>query len=469
MKVVKPEPPSSDSRRGAGTRSTRSAGVLVSALLFSSVALVVVVSVGALSVSHIGRARTEAAFSAAVYQAETGVNYELDWIAQAPSDPSRAHQAYPASGQPSAYSNIVNGTGFTVAVMSVDGGNWPVGSPLRIRSSGRSKGVVRTIEVLADPVQFGYVGTQGILDFAVFALGKATLSGGSTATGNVGTNSQLQINSANNVAGKIVFAGVSPTVSGTNVVHENQAKTLKTVDQMVTEKFGGWSNLRTGNDNARLKQFNSSGGGYPLSSAVSAGKNSSTWILNDLSNLTKDMNPADKPISQGGTRYCTPSTGLYNSSVLIFPPGDYYFKQIDLSNGAFLIDNAAGVVNIWIEGTLSDKITCPVIMTSTDPRTFRIYYGKAKTLAFSASQERMYGVVYAVNATGQGAVTMSGGNILTGAAFGQNVTVSGGSRVVFPTGGVGGADGNAASYVTKRSWREVGTNGPSVFPDGTSY
>jgi hypothetical protein len=84
--------------------------------------------------------------------------------------------------------------------------------------------------------------------------------------------------------------------------------------------------------------------------------------------------------------------GSLSVRTLIFPPGDYYFSDIDVKfdeNTEIVIDNAGlttpqgsnpdGIpVRFWINGTgQQDYLGARIVMTDkTDPSTFRVFYNK---------------------------------------------------------------------------------------------
>ena len=163
---------------------------------------------------------------------------------------------------------------------------------------------------------------------------------------------------------------------------------------------------------------------------------------------------------------------------MVLPPGDYYFNNLTLSNAnngpGILVDNASGMVRIWIDGGSgpADSLDCPVMFTSTDKNKFRLYYHNCASLSISGSST-FHGSIYAFNdgcaRTTFPEIVIAGSSTLNGAAIAPRIDVHGNSTINFPNDGAGAAlDDFVLWYGFFNTWREINTSGGTIFPDGTS-
>ncbi|MCW5943653.1 MAG: hypothetical protein KIS66_15585 [Fimbriimonadaceae bacterium] len=465
------------------TRSSRCGGTLLSVLVFSAISISTVAVVGLVSVAHVGRSRAEAAHARALFLAEAGINYEIDWISTDPTNPNRAHQKYAATGQPGPATVSLTGGTFTVSVVNQAGtGNWTVGQPMQIVSKGVADGVSRTVMVRATP-DSTFSPVYSFSGFAMFGTNKVTITGtGSRANGSVGTNGTFTATSgASQVNGALVYFGSTPGVTGALVYRQTVARAYERVDDIVRREFpNGWTTLKTSNSNDKIRRFRTTAGSW--NDTVLAGFTKSTYVLTNtnfhVSGEVYNMNTADKPRSQGGTRYCTQDQGLYNKLVLIFPPGDYYFENwgVTYDYKAILVDNAAGPVRFWFGGTnaSNDNWCGPTFLTNpADPGSFRVYYGKAKTLTVSGTAD-MPGLFYGVNQSTSSKMVASGGTDIKGAFIGTDVTISSASgettTITYPSGvSMSLASDPVTGYRFGGYWREIRSNGGPGFADDTTY
>jgi Tfp pilus assembly protein PilX len=458
-------------------RQVRGAAI-IAALTFTIVISILLAGVAKVSVSHYSRSVTEADYAAAIQVADAGLNYELRWISDDTGDPNRPHQLQPATGQNSAYTGSVTGltnSSFTVYVTKTDGtGPWYAPSPMIVTSVGTYNGVKRAVQI---------TGVRKSLfdEYALFGVDTAGLNGqNSLINGSFGTNGDITLGQGT-INGEISLNGSDASLSGTTtqtVYSSAYPVNMPTVDQIANALFTttlGTNYLKTANSNANIKTFSSSDPEFLLANAVSAGIGTSNWNLNAsaYSSATRDTLAADAP---GGTRYCTASVGLQGTDVLIFPPGDYYFESISLSGQkSWLIDNASGIVRIWIGGTATtgDTLAGSVVFTSSDPSKFRLFYNKCAELTVpgnSTFNGSFYGVRDGCTAPKIQSFKYTGGSTINGSVIGQNITVSGGTVINFPNNG-GGADPTDFSlwFGFKDSWKEVAiSSGLPVFADGTS-
>lgn len=454
-------------------------GALISALTFASVTTLVIAGVGTLVLSHADRTRVEAAHSKAIHLAEAGINYEIDWVSLDPNNEDQPHHITPANSQMGIKAVPVGKGKFEVGIVSEDGGPWKAGNPMKVISTGTYDGVSRTIEAVGRP-QSAFGGMYSQHNFGVFGLKEVRLNGATNEiVGSLGTNGTVDFNPSRSsmVTGDIVFYGTNPTISGPNVYKESTAKALPTVPELAAQRFsGGLTYLKTNNDNNNLKKFNPSALNYLLTNLVGAGFTRSSWTLNNSSftGLLRDLHAGDKPKKSGGYRYATQADGLYGKNVLIMPPGNYYFESVSVTSGsaAILVDNARGPVNIWIggSGTSGDALNATIILTDPNPSTFRVYYGKKADLSVNGTTW-LPGVIYAVDASKTSSVTMSGNTTIYGSVFAWYVRLNGTNTIEHPGPGssIGYLGDPVVGYSYGGQWREVNTQGESVFPDGTKY
>ena len=453
-------------------------GVLVTALVFAMIVSLFAVAVAHIAVSHLQRNSVESDYATAIQLADAGINHELRWLSQDTSTAaSRAHQRHPGAGQVGPYTATVAGIpngSFTVSVMNDDGtGPWAPPNGLVIRSTGTINGVSRTVEITGEKRSvFG--------EYAIFAIDEATL-GGSKAyvVGNMGTNGPVKFNGGNaaaNIQGELTFHGYPANgilvgdSAGPNVWWNPDPVLWPTVSEIAESMWsGGLNHLRTNNDNAKAKTFNSNDAQSLLSNAISVGIGTGVLERKSFNNLNASRNIEDRP---GGNRYQNGAEGLYGNKTLILPPGDYYFEGIKTSNGngqAILVDNASGVVRIWINGgNAKDSLDLPVVFTSPDKNKFRLYYNNCNELSIGGNS-KFYGGIYAHKDGCQPSFKLHGNSQIHGSVIFENIWLTGNSDIIFPNnGGIQDSGDFALWYGFQNSWRELNPNGGSLFPDGTS-
>jgi Tfp pilus assembly protein PilX len=479
-----------------GNRRLRG-GVLITALIFTAIISLFALGVAVVASSHISRASVEADYATAIQLADAGINFELRWLSEDTTTAgARAHQI------DSPYRGTVNGiTGqgsFTVSVMNLDGtGPWAPPNGLKIRSTGTINGISRTVEITG--------ANRGIFgEYAVFMIGDdagmypnfsreiGKLGGsGSTVNGNLGTNGGIDWTSGDStkVNGEVTFNGYTPTQneSGPNAWYNDEHIQWPTVSQ-VAELYGGLEHLKSNNNNANVKTFLATDTESLIANAIVKAGGVDTGVLGNTGQyrsydgFEESQNIQDK--APDGTRYVNrwlkpngqyDAEGIYGSKVIIFPPGDYYFTGLSNTNGmgsAIIIDNAAGPVRWWINGgSADDSLDLPVFFTSTDKSKFRLYYNNCNSLSIGGNSA-FYGSIYAHNdACGSPvlpAVKVAGNSVVNGSVIGNYIWLAGNSIVNFPNNGAGEADGDYTLWFGFRNtYREVNTNGGTVFPDGT--
>jgi hypothetical protein len=454
-------------------------GVLITALVFALVVSLFAASMALIASSNLGRNSVEADYATAIQLADAGINYELRWLSQdAATVGARAHQRFPATGQPGPYTATVpdipgNGT-FTVSVMNTNGsGPWAPPNHVLIRSTGTINGISRTVEITGQKRSlFG--------EYAIYSIDEATM-GGSKAfvVGNMGTNGPIKFNGGDaegNIQGELTFNGypsdgkLTGNSAGANVWWNPDPVQWPTVDEIASSLFpGGLSYLRTNNDNDQVKTFSASDPQSLLSNAITTTIGTGSLERRSFNSFNASQNTQDKP---GGTRYQNGSEGLYGNKTLILPPGDYYFEGVKTSNGngqAILVDNASGMVRIWINGgSGKDSLDLPVIFTSTDKNKFRLFYNNCNELSIGGNS-KFHGSIYSHNDACQTSIKVHGNSAIYGSVIFENIWLTGNSDIVFPNNGGGEhASDFALWYGFLNTWREVSPNGGTLFPDGTN-
>jgi Tfp pilus assembly protein PilX len=471
----------------------RRGGVLITALVFATIISLFALGVAVVATSHMSRSAVESDYATAIQLADAGINYELRHLSSDTSTAAtRAHQAFPATGQPGAYTgsltDIPGGGSFTVSVLNADGtGPWAPPNGLLIRSTGTINGISRTVEITGK--------SRGLFeDYAIFAITEGKVAGStSTINGNVGANGPVYFSggaAATNVNGELTYNGyprVNPTEvlpgnnsgyeSGNNVWWNPDPVQWPTVAEIAAQLFpGGLSYLATNNNNGRAMEFSVSDPNFTIANAVAVGVGTGNLNVQAFNDFTVDMNVEDADPS--GNRYQDGDEGLYETKVMVLPPGDYYFNNLTLSNArngpGILIDNASGMVRIWIDGGTgpNDSLDCPVMFTSTDKNKFRLYYNNCASLSINGNST-FHGSIYAYNSACARdtfpEIVVAGSSVINGSAIAARIDVHGNSTINFPNNGSGGAlDDYVLWYGFFNTWREVTTNGGTLFPDGTS-
>ena len=454
-------------------------GVLITALIFALVVSLFATGVGIVASSHLSRSSVESDYATAIQLADAGVNFELRWLAEDISTAgARAHQASPSNGLPGAHTqqvaNIPGGGSFTVSVLNVNGSSpWAPPNPVLIRSTGTVNGVSRTIEITGQ--KRGLFG-----EYAIYSIDEAKL-GGSKAfvVGNMGTNGPVTFSGGNpaiNIMGELTSNGYpsSPPLPSemraANVWWNPDPVAWPTVSEIANSLFpGGLSYLRTNNDNHKAMSFDPSDPNSLVSNATVVGVGTDILDRRKFNAFSASQNLQDRP---GGARYANAYEGLHGNNVIIFPPGDYYFNGIKTSNNngtAILIDNASGMVRIWVDGgNANDSLDLPVQFTSTDKNKFRLYYNNCNELSIGGNSV-FNGSLYSHADGCQSAIKLHGNTRVFGSVIFENIWLTGNSDIIFPNNGGGEADSDYALwYGFMNTWREINPTGGAIFPDGTS-
>jgi Tfp pilus assembly protein PilX len=475
-----------------GTRLQKG-GVLVTALIFAAIISLFALGVAVVATSHLSRSTVESDYATAIQLADAGINYELRHLGQnSTTAGTRAHQAAPSTGQPGPYTGTVSGIpgggSFTVSVMNEDGtGPWAPPNGLKIRSTGMVNGISRTVEITGQK--------RGLFDdYAIFSLVEGKVAGStSMINGNMGSNGPVYFSggaASTNVQGELTYNGYpsqNPTEvkpannsgfeEGPNVWWNPDPMPWPTISEIADQLFpGGLAWLRTNNNNANARQFSTSDLTYSVANAVVVGVGTGNLRNQSFSSFTTDLNVQDQPPT--GNRYHDGDEGIYNTKTMILPPGDYYFNNLTLSNAnngpGILIDNASGMVRIWIDGGSgpNDSLDCPVMFTSSDKNRFRLYYNNCASLSISGNST-FNGSIYAYNSGCARStfpeIEVGGSSVINGSTIAPRIWVHGNSMINFPNNGAGSAASDYTLwYGFLNTWREINPSGGALFPDGTT-
>ena len=305
--------------------SKKRGAALIASLAFAAIISLVVVGVAKLTTGHYIRAKVEGDYATAILLADAGINYEIRWISDDTSDPNRPHQLFPAAGQPGPYTGTVPDVpgSFTVYVTKEDGsGPWYPPNDVIVTSTGTVYGVSRTVQIRG-------VRKSLFDEFALYGTNSIKINGdNSLINGNIGTNGGMTFTGSGGtgqINGDLFLNGTGTNVNrtGSNVFSTTQPVPFPTVQEVANSLFpGGLTWLKTNNNNDNLRQFSPDrvlDPNFEIANSIPAGLAKSTWTINSQTfngggGLTIDNNVADKPISQGGTRYCTQNEGLYGET-----------------------------------------------------------------------------------------------------------------------------------------------------------
>lgn len=473
---------------------------IITALAFTIVVATTLAGVATVSMSHYDRSKVEANYAKAINFADAGINYELAWISQDMTDVTRAH----SQGAP--YTGTIAGLPGTFSVYTrdwgtnCDGGTWSQPNDICIVSTGTVDGVSRTVRIRG-------IRKSIYEEYAIYAYSLGVFNGGGPTQiiGNTGANGPVTFNGSANtdiVQGYMDLNGSAATSSdsGDNLRSNPDPVIMPTVNQVADKLFpGGLTYLQNNNSNASIRRLRSTDPTWAAETTVagitvadvaalqSAGFTSASRSLTDPTNtVTSDTSMRDditalaanrRFVQPADTTYGIAGYGVRGKRLYIFPPGDYYFTSFNVNGGntALIFMTHLGMVRIWIDqpssGASDDRIQVPVIFTDTTPSKFRLYYNKCRNISVGGNS-RFNGSIYArrsgcVDNSTPG-VTFGGGSIIYGSIISNGITVSGGSKIIFPNNGGTDISDYALWYGFKDSWKEISPNANPVFADGTS-
>ncbi|MDE2126618.1 MAG: hypothetical protein KGJ62_08515 [Armatimonadetes bacterium] len=355
--------------------------MLIAALAFIGITSVITAGILTLATAHYSRSRTEANYAAALDAAEAGANYELRKVSD---DASQADSAGTTGG---VQYTLPEGT-FKVYCTSRTGGNWTVGTPMYIYSSGTVHGLTRTVQLAAKPL----CGT-GADNYVLYGVNSGTLNGSASATGDIGSNGLLAWNGGASVTGKAIFNGPGAGWAknpGGNItsVYNTTALAWPTVETLAANAFplGGLSWLATNNDNAL------------------------SGISNDAVNLSGSSQFTFQS-KAGGANYYLTSLSTKGASSLYFA-------------------NSLGPITIWVGPSgASTSVTINGAMSavamSQDPtKMVKFYFATTGNVTWNGAASLDAGI-YNVNNAGTGAVVIHGSSSLLGQIIANSYTIDG--------------------------------------------
>ncbi len=311
---------------------------LIMALVFTLISSVLLGVIGTFALANLNKATIDSDYAAALNIAEAGINYELRWISADTSDPNRAHQAAPVTGQNGPFSGSISGVPGTFAVSvtqwdpdAPDGSGispWYAPKDLLITSVGTVNGVIRVVRARS-------VRKSVFEEYVLYATDSGTFSGGgssSTSTaiwGDLGTNGDVTFNGTLNtdiVVGDVSLNGGDAGSSdpGSNLIINQDPVEFPTIPEIADSMWtGGLSHLVTNNSNANMRKL--SGSNNAMSNHTSI-----TGITLAMLGLAEQTDPNAKSAST--MRYVPSGTmnpmfvaaGFVASSRLVGDPNNSY-------------------------------------------------------------------------------------------------------------------------------------------------
>lgn len=423
-------------------------------------------------------AQNNADYQAALQLAEAGVNAELRYVSKYVQTLPALRTGMVAAHTPSnPLTGSIPGVEGTYSVYVYDGatgGAWVPPRDMRICATGKVGNITRTIEITGQK--------KGIFgDFTFFGIQYATMaSSTSRVYGNLGTDGQFSVaTGTGQVIGEVLYAGPSASGPvGNNVTYAADPVVWPTTDEIVNATFsGGWNWLTSTNPvrraNGNLRQYAKTN-----LALTNAGTTSAAWPATGTASTTLRTSDLNKL-----------NPGPDGNKTLIFPPGDYYFDNIQVTGSITLIMDTAGLtlptptpgpVRIWMNSSggsdSQDTINCNILWTTQTGKNyqayanFRLYYNKKAEISV-AGTSTMNGGYYGVRSDNLASIQVTGGSLLRGSVIGNTAKLAGGSSVEYPTDGLMSNDADYYLwYGFGDAWQEkkIGT-GKKVFTDGTDF
>jgi hypothetical protein len=495
--------------------SVRRGGTLVAALAFVLVTSLLVSGGLSWVASHRSLTWSRSSSEAALLLAEGALNDELHFIgvnAQNPV-PSLRSSAPTENGEGVPLGR--NGT-----LPDVDGQFWvfscqpranpddvPVAwsgsGPVEIEATAIIRGARRTLRIRAMTQSiFGLfasfaLGEQGSNNHVISPAGSAMLD----IVGLIGTNGIVQggqgqisytgaINANYTVTGgtsqftvppifivqpRIEFPSVAQVARFT--FYDRLPANLRSPSTSSDDDIYNWLRQDANNDNHQMRRYVAGASSETLSSdntepipnvrnAFVSGNNGPTFVNTSGNNRGGPWHNTYVPEANA-----KPGTSGVVRTVIL-PPGDYVFRNVDLSWHAqteFVVDNGGlsapltaerPAVRIWVVPTgNNDKIATPIVGTKEDSGTFRLFYAKAgRTFSFERSSQypsnQPYitrGAVYAV-VPGNASINFVGLNnaansfTLMGSLLANSIRYTGHSQIIFTQGDNMGDIGAGAGF-----------------------
>lgn len=454
-----------------GRNYKQSGAALITAIAFTAIFSTIVGGIALYTVGTYSLAKKGTEYAAAIQLADAGTNYELRNISR---NQFATGFVPPTASTPDTGSvSGINGT-FSAYVTSDAAGtqNWdPTKQDLYIWSTGTVNGVARRVTAHG-------IGGVGLLNqYTVYGANSITFSGsGSEVIGSIGTNGTVTSPSSGSgaVTGEIYLNGPSAGgVTGSNVTSSPDPVLFPTVDQILSATFSAQSDpesyISTHNNNANMRSF--------------VNKTSSTLSPSNTQTVGSFPHP---------NKLLDPDLVQLNQNTIILPatnapaPTDYYFTDISLNGGNYVIvDNGGlttgkgpGLVRVWMfqdGNTSNDIVSQPIAYTATPPavpdpaQLFRLYYDKNANFQLDGDTVSG-GAFYGINEYPSSTFKITGNSYTYGAVLANNINISGNSTVSFPGGLPGnGTDIYSLWFGFKDGYQELPfMQGRVTFPDGTS-
>ncbi len=422
-----------------GARRRNRGLTIITALVFSLIAALFVGAAVALGGASYNQSVERDWVEKSQLLAEAGLNYEMNYIGtrsqtnQSPyyhSNTTQAGEPYP--GQPGTIPEVPEGKfwvystpgangAITVTCTAAVGGSaatvggvttWSGGAVKTISASGSYWSIFGLYAVCALDEQGSANGSNPALDYTganVKIVGTVctnwTTSGQNS---NVSYTSGINANTGSSNYGVSMPSGQGqlPKQTGATLVDQSYPEIFGTVPEVMRTLFNLTAStdpftwLSTNNNNDQIRVFKSVGAALNNGGTQTAGftQSETTFFDTNPPGSFKNILAPQGNQTNGawtGVTGTDPTIGAYAGKVaLIFPPGDYYFTDVQISyisNYEIIIDNAglttAAGSNAskkqvrWFIGNgktpTTDYISLPMHMTdSSDPSTFRVMYAK---------------------------------------------------------------------------------------------
>lgn len=408
----------------------RRGGALINAIAFAAIVSLILAGIAKVSVSHYSRAKVEANYVAALYQAEAGINYELQKISATPAnaDQKSANAPYGAT-------YTLGAGSFQVYCMNADGTTpWTTGSSsVVIVSRGVSNGVVRQVSISSHlpgasvPRRPGGIppgsvppsdppsgptpdrpspdasGGNYVL-YGADITQSSTIGGSPNLTaGDIGVNHLLTIHGNPAVPGTIYFNGANAGWGG----GESSAYTTQTNAAAVT-----WTPV----DSIANTMF--TGGG--LTWLATHNDNSLAGIVGNTVNLKENAQLTFVGKAGGA---------------------NYYLTSLDCAgNSDIAFDNTNGPINIWfgpVRG--SGKISlrggnCSIAMSADPAKGVRMYNALNSPFIIIGNATLEAGIYSVLGNASNNEMQFQGNGTFIGTAIGDSFLVQGNPTMTFQSG-----------------------------------
>ena len=409
-------------------------GAMINAIVFAAIISLIMAGIARVSVSHYSRAMVEANYVAALYQAEAGINFELQKITAASANADQK-----SVNSPYGPTYTLGSGSFKVYCMNTNGTTpWTTGSSsVVIVSRGVCNGVTRQVSTTANfpgtstprlpgsippgsvppgdtpsgstpaqPTPTSGTGGNYVLYGADITKSSTIAGSPNLATGDIGVNHLLDINGNPAIPGTIYFNGPNAGDSGGGGCHgptyttktNASAVTWATVDSIANTTFpsGGLTWLSTHNDNSLAS--------IASNTVTLTGNSSKTFVG-----------------KAGGANYYLTSISCAGNSTITF-------------------NNTNGPINIWFgplrgSGTISMRGgNCSVAMSSDATKGVRMYNAKNSPFIITGNSTLEAGIYCVTGGCSNNAMQFQGNGTFIGSAIGDSFTCQGNPTMNFRGG-----------------------------------